>query len=434
MRHVKPVGLALALASLLAVRVAAQEQPARRPPRGLFGTSSRTTLSGLISPYFGRDLSDRQTAIGDTRVQRVATGTHGGLTASLMYRRPVSRRFSFDAAGGTDVRYYTQTGALTGLTGYSSHGSVSIGGALGRRGSFRATQTLSASSFYQYNPLSGQAARTLEDFELPTSDYRVDRSRSYHYDVAATLDRRFGRSAVLAFDAGFRMTRLPVELVAFHAQRAGLRLTHQLGRDLTFNWGYSYEIGVSNDGSPAVDLHRLDIGPTFARTLALSRRTRVEASAGAALVSLRSPTRTRTVPRLVAAVSMRHELGRTWSVAAGYRAEPQIIELYRDPTYAHSAFAVVDGLVSRRVRLTGSAGVVRATLENGRGSLANLTTFGSFRIQVAAARTVAVFTEYALYRFEQGTRSSEIPFVIDANRQALRVGLSVWMPLVSAVQ
>jgi hypothetical protein len=406
----------------VSIQAAAQDRSAS-------GGANAAPLSLSLASYAGHDEAAIEQRVGAANSERVSDGTHAGLTAAIAYR-PKFSKMVFNFSAGSDVQRLTGS-RLSGVTGHTSFGDVSLGRSVGRRGSVLVTQRASTSSFYQFNPTTGTAIRSLDDFERPTSDYRLERGQTRHYEVSVMAKRQLGRRAELHADAGYRRSQFPGEEIDHNSRYTNVRLSHPIGRSLVFHWGYGLEYGVSGTTRPS-RVHRFDVGPRYAKTITIARRTYINGSVGGALVSVETAEGIRTVPRVVGNLAAQRYFRRTWSVAAGWHSEPQMVDLYANPVYTHSAFVALRGAVNRRLALATTGGISRASLDAGRGAMANNTMFGSLRGQISATRTLAVFAEYSYYGFHGATAPvSASRFALQARRHSLRTGLSVRIPLLS---
>lgn len=388
------------------------------------------SLSISLASYAGHDEAGITHRSEGAEAERSSDGTHAGVTAAIALK-PVLKNWTFQLSSASDIQRHTGS-RLSGVVGHTSSADMSIGRTVGRRGSITVTQHGSASSFYQFNPTTGTAIRSLDDFERPTSDYRLNRGQSRHYDVAVIAQRQLGRRVGLRADGGYRLSQFPGEGVNYSSRYANVGVSHPIGRNVMFNWGYGLEHGALGGSRPS-RVHRFDVGPRYVKTITVARRTQISGSVGGALVSVEAAGQLRTVPRVVGNLAAQRYFRRTWSVAGGWNSEPQIVDLYANPVYTHSVFVALRGAVNRRIALTATSGGSRASLDAGDGRAANHTVFGSLRSQISVTRTLAAFAQYSYYGFH-GTTEPVVAsrFALQARRHSVRTGLSVRIPLFSA--
>ncbi|MCC7416131.1 MAG: hypothetical protein IT176_03245 [Acidobacteria bacterium] len=418
--------------SLVVLMSIAGPASAQRPPvRGLLGTTDRTAMDASISVYGGLDQTRRHDRVGTLARRRDNGGRHGGLTAGVSLKQPLGG-LSFNVSGSGSLQYYPGPVPLD-LVDHNTQGTISIAAPVGRRASVSLTQTVSEASFYNFDGAAGTTIRALDDFERPSSDSRLGEGRSLRYDLGGRLDRRLGRTGTLGFEYGLGYATFPGDAIDFAAQHGGIRFEHAPTRDLSFRWGYAYERGRSGPG-PSHDLHRLDIGPTYRKPLTLSRRTTLTATAGAAAVTVQTDAEARLVLRLIAAVSLGHQLGRTWSLSADYRREPQMDELYRNPTSADAISLALRGAASRRLSLTMMAGAWRTRLDAGRGPVGYQSLFGSASTRIVLAGAMGLLVEYSYYDFDASSAPASGVVASRLGRHSVRAGLNWSLPLLTSTQ
>jgi hypothetical protein len=179
-------------------------------------------------------------------------------------------------------------------------------------------------------------------------------------------------------------------------------------------------------------VHRLEVGPAYSSALPFSRRLKLAASAGASLVTISTENGQKIVPLAIGSASLTYQIARLWYVGGEYRLEPQMVELYANPTYTNSVAAALHGAFTRRVATTVTGGFSQSKLDAGRGSLADKWMFTTARAQVLITRTLSAYGEYAYYRFDARTPPSVDALRLLAGRNSLRGGLSVAFPLLTA--
>jgi hypothetical protein len=394
----------------------------------------KATLTGSVATYGGHDKTSLDTTrpTGDSR--RTSDGNYGGGSGAVSWLRPTGR-VALSATGSTDLRYYTTTGALSGLTGRTTSGSFAAGIPTGRRTTLRLSQSASLSSFFQFDPFSGLALRNPEDLLLPTSDYRVERSRTYTIGTAASLNTQVGRFSRLTFDYGMRYVNFPGELLSYASHSQGMRFERRLKQSLSLNTGYGFDFSTIS-GANGGQYHRIDLGLGYDARLPFSRNTQFSVSTGGAVVATRSDVTqaVEQVPLVTVTSTLRHPFSRRWTAMMEYRRAPRVVELYRNPTYGDFGVLSLQGSLARRVQLSLSGGIARDKLDAGRGSLASQTRYGSANLSVRATSRLFAYGEYAYFDFETGSALSITVPQRNIRRQAVRGGLYWRLPLFRPIQ
>lgn len=422
-QHVAVAGV-LVLGSVLAT-------PADAQSVRLLGEGSATAISAAISSSAGHDRSTVRTETPLGVRDRSGIGNSAGASGSASVASTIGRT-RITAAGSTDFRYYASLGALSGITGHSSAGSLQFARPLGQRSSFRVLQSFSASSFYQYNPFAGVGVAVENDPTLASADYRLERGRTYSHDLRASADVQTGRYTTLTFDYTMRTAWFPVEELTYRAHGAGGRLTRRLTPGLSLVAGYGYDRGAASEQAADPGYHRIDLGVSYGAALPFSRRTAVTLTTGAAMNG--GPDGDRgfrgSIPRLTAVASLRHPLSRQWSTGLEYRREPQLVDLFRRPTYGDTVAGSLRGSLGRRVGVTVAGGYARSTFDASPVSRVNETIYGSARTSISLGRTIRTYAEYGYYQFDMAPGGAALQVSNRVGRHAARAGLSwaVWPP------
>jgi hypothetical protein len=215
----------------------------------------------------------------------------------------------------------------------------------------------------------------------------------------------------------------------FSTQRAGFKFDHALTRDVGLRLGYAYGAATSLADPAAVPIRNndIDLGIVYQRELKTSTRTSFTFSTGSTIVSSREGRRFGVTgsARLLRRMSPR------WTTSLIYNRGVEVPQGATLPFFSDAVSATITGYFSRRVSLHvqpgyahGSVGFVRKT--NSFDSYASST-----RLEVALNSRLALFTEHVLYRYEFANGiglPSQLTTGMD--RQSMRVGLTLWTPLV----
>jgi hypothetical protein len=133
---------------------------------------------------------------------------------------------------------------------------------------------------------------------------------------------------------------------------------------------------------------------------------------------------------VVGDASLNHQIGRTWSARVFYRRGVGVIAGLNAPIFSDAATASVQGSITRRLEWSTVASYTNGDL----GFVEQTNTFasytGSSRLRYGLSRTLAVYTEYVVYRYQFANMASlPVGLPPTINRQGIRAGLTLWLPL-----
>jgi hypothetical protein len=437
----RSAAVALAVLALLGSVSFADAQP--RPSRPLFGGAAapaegRQALDLTLTFAGGYDDDAFAEAVGLGRTTGLLSGFFGALAGDLRYALR-GRRVRLAANLGSSLRYFADPGEVVPVGHYAGVGfSLALGS--------RTTLSFNQAASHTPSPLYGLFARAaiaeIGAIVPPGTDYAIADVRSYTYASTVNLTRRAGRRGTISVASGYRRMfsdgdlTLPVavgfpSLTAFDV---GGSYSHGLSRDLSLRLGYTYrQAEYAERLRPRY--HDLDIGIDYNRPLSRSRRTRLGFGVGSAIAEEPLPgslaeTTVRQY-RARAHVSLIHQMGRTWTARADYRRGGQFVEGLASPLYTDGVTLGLDGFLTRRADLSASAaysagdgwGLVSAPFE---------TYTGTLRLRVGLTRALAAHAEYLFYHYDFARAPELLPFgPRRLDRHGVRVGLSVWVPIVA---
>jgi hypothetical protein len=134
--------------------------------------------------------------------------------------------------------------------------------------------------------------------------------------------------------------------------------------------------------------------------------------------------------RMTADASLRHEMGRTWSIDAAYHRGIGYIEGLQSPVFSAAYAARTSGFLSRRTDL-----LVSAAYSTGESALfgtpdAFTTYTADARLRFAMSRAWAAYVEYVFYYYEFN-QSMVLPVGLPPGltRNTVRSGLTLWLPV-----
>jgi hypothetical protein len=440
-------------------------QETTRPFRGLFGsTGSRTGDRSLVltgSLYGGWDssvLADQPGSTIDTRGDSTS-GTLAGGTLGLVFSRR-ARRFDFGAQVDTSARYYPEQ---QDLTSGAYNAGVGMNIELTRRTRLGLNQTIGYQPFYQLSLFPSVSDPILGGLPVPSNlDYVVSRSSGWVYDTSVSLDRQLSRRANLSafyqrsasdFDVS-DTTGAPAFDVNY--QNAGFRFTRDIARGIALRAGYAYRTGnFANTGGRVQDTpgplgpgdpgpivpgdansdqlegtaeaHEIDLGVNYARQLSFSRRTTFSFSTGSTLFEVQG----RRNFTIVGDATLRHQFGRNWLSSIAYNRGVGFISNFSGPVLSDNAALRLDGLLGDRVTVGLQGGLSSGRVGYGADEedLSRFTTYtGTATMQYAFTANLAAFVQYAYFYYDF-PRGEQLPVGGEFNRNSVRVGLSVSVPL-----
>ena len=409
-----------------------------RPYRGIFGGNGGQTPGQDLSLGWtllgandinanGADNSSGglATGFGDPRYQ--VNGTYASMDTNLTYalRR---QRASLVATGSVGGRYFPELSELSALNG---GGSLSAAAQLARRTRVNATGALSYVPYYAINalPSSGQ----MEAAVVPPIDYALTASPTRSLNTTVQLDQGLNERTSINVMYAYWNTRYTTISDQFKVQFARAGFNRNLTRHLIMRLGYGYGAGQMITQAPGSNLtnrtpivnHDIDVGVDYSRPLSFSRRTTLTFGSGSTVIVQNQAN----YYRLIADAQLNHQMGRSWNANAGYDRGVQYLEGFGTPLFADTITTGVGGLITRRLEFrttTGySKGVIGLT-ESGAYNSYNAST----SLRIAFNQRLSFYAQYIFYHynFDQAVELP-IPFSRSLNRNAVRIGLSGWLPL-----
>jgi hypothetical protein len=266
-------------------------------------------------------------------------------------------------------------------------------------------------------------------------DYALARRESIWYQTVAGLNHQFpGRSSLtLDYTFGyfdFRAQRDP-DLWSHHA---AVGYGYALGRRrTTLRVTYRYDQGMYGfvEHPALIRNHNLEAAVDYRRSVSRTRQFWLAFGSGASYVGMPNPAiQGPDWYRQVSAFGQAGiDIGRSWLVAGEYRRGFQFVPGWAQPYYADTAGVNLAGYLGRRVdvSLSGyySNGEVGFT-----GVRGYATALGSSQLRVALTKNLAAFANYLYYSY-QYDRNAPLPtgYARTFDRQGIRVGLTLWCPL-----
>ena len=364
----------------------------------------------------------------------MASGSTGSLDTTLGYFRGNTLRSVRVDSTGNLLAY---PGYLQGL---AAGGAVAAGASttVGR------DQTLRASERVGYEPLFNVFSPGASGTPLPSG---IGES----VQATGLFERRsLSSNSSVSVDSRWSLRNWTTVSASYGAQRFR---DDQYGDSTTYSLQAEYRRGLARGvraraeyryvNTEYVDYdratlptrqHRIEGGPEIDK--ALSRRRHLTMSLGAGATRLESVGSTSRVPNHawvpVGSASVTLGLSSLWSVAGGYTRDFSLLRGLTDDVYTtDTAYVTTGGPVAPRINLR-----VGANYSNWKTPLASgvndtLNVFGaSLQVRVALTAMVAATADYYYYH-QLYSNPGDLPagFPAKYNRQAVRVGLTLWVPL-----
>jgi len=402
---------------------------APRPMTPLFGPGRPTGEQSLdlsLATFGGYDtnvVEDDPGSIIDPRTQR--SGSFSGLNARLAYVRKF-RRVSFGLTGDSALRYY---GGGSDILGMQHAAGASFDVAL-ERTHINVGQTLAFVPFYSFSTLPVLFTGAVGDVLAPNADQSIVRRDERLYATFVTVSRSIGQRLLATASGSLQGADFSRDSTAMRNLSGMARLSYGLTKNLSLVAGYGASEATYRE--PLRDrqrfrTHSVDAGLMFNRPLSLTRRTTLGVTAGTTAIQDESGI---TQYRLIADARLNREIGRTWHATAAYHRGVGFVEGFLQPFYTDSLNLSVGGLFGSRVEATVTGGYTNG--EMGLGTTTRTESYsGTTRLRVALSREVALSAQYLLYRY-RFDQADLLPGLLPPylERQGLRIGLDVWLPLV----
>jgi hypothetical protein len=453
-------GLAAVALITLGVAATAAAQPPietqQRPYNGLFGggppqdpnrTRTELSLNGSIFGGYDDNLVAAAPGLG-------GPGTGGDNAGNLIqgtlgmryYRgRPV-RNVSID--GNAYVVDYGDAGV--GLTKGGSLG-FSASTRLGRadRDQFRFDQRVSYDPLFSFGPTA--AIGPVVDVDtLPQTEpaLGIFERASWGSTTSLAYNRALGRrsSLDLNYDFEAREYETSPDPTATLGDSTSHRASFDLRRSLSRTWSTRaeymlfYARPTDSDGIRPLTDHNILAGIDWTRRVSRTRTLHVSASGGAHNVrSTLGIGVERTpfdywAPSGQATVGL--DLGRNWNVSADYRRVVTVIpELTTESFLTDAVLVNARGLIGSRLELMLSAGRDWSDAADAGSAATADNTHVGVQAQIALTRMLAATVTYTLFDY-QFDEVADLPagFAQQSRRNAVRVGLSLWLPILGRYQ
>lgn len=421
-----------AVLALVVCAATAQAQRPRpdRPYRGLFGGSGANPNStqqldlniSLFAAYDDNVLASAPQSGFDPRFQK--SGNYDGGTISLDYTRRAGRA-TIDFTGGSTYRYYP---SLSELNSANSFMSVGLSSKLSPRTDFRATESASYSPFYSLGAVPGLTTLVPGGIAPITSDYPLAQDSALSLMSSAALDHRLTPRASLSVDYLVQYTKYRASDRVYESWLGGGRYSYQLNSRASMRLGYHYHryqsvlVGVSLPTSG----HDVDFGMDFTRPLSPSRTMTFGFAAGTSVY--RSAAATYVLA--TGSAYLTRQISRSWSMNLSYSRGIQYVAGFSSPFFSDSVSGGLSGYLSPRSSVHVSGAYSNGQAGIGTSNQGYKTYSGVAGYQFALNRFIALTVDYDYYHYVFGPTVPLPPGINRGlNRQSIRGGLNLWLPL-----
>jgi hypothetical protein len=241
--------------------------------------------------------------------------------------------------------------------------------------------------------------------------------------------------ATLSFTSNLKITDFTGHDTSYPDMKsadAGGRLVYSLSRDMGLRLGYTYR-RADYVGSPHATEQDFDFGIDYNRPLSRTRKTTLAVSLGPAMATaplVIGSADLRQQFRMVGDASIKHQIGRTWTLQGVYHRGLGYIEGLQAPVFSEAYGATMSGSLTQRIDLS-----MNAAFSTGESALTGTpsqfsTYTGSGRLRYAVTRTWAVYGEYIFYYY---LFNQNVPLPVGVSpgltRNGIRTGLILLVPM-----
>jgi len=368
-----------------------------------------------------------------------AGGSGGGGLSTLFsansdYSRS-GRTIHIAGAVATAFKYYQQLGRLDAL---GHNAGLGVGVRLPKNGTFEIAQAASYSPSYLYQLFPEVDAPSLGEPIPLNSDYKIDQNNSYSYNTRSAMKFGSALGTQLTTSGQYRVTEYETETSTrpgLETRGAGATVSHALSRGTSFSLGYNYEAGEFGLAEPSHQ-HQTSIGIAYSPALSRTRRLSIRLNATPSWLkvpaSASEPADAAEIDpylyRLQGDLSISYPFMPNWRTAVTYHRGVEYLAGLSEPLLSDGTRASVTGVIARRVDIAASVGLATATSAV-LGANENLDTYtGTVKIRYALKRSIALYSEYLYYHYDQqGQRSlaPDLPPVY--SQQGVRVGVTLFI-------
>jgi hypothetical protein len=267
-------------------------------------------------------------------------------------------------------------------------------------------------------------------------EYRIDQHTSLTYVTLIGLEFGSATGTQITTSGEYRVTDYETGSVrsGLETRSVGATVSHALSRSASFSVGYHYGSGEFGFDGPSHE-HRTAVGISYSPPLSRTRRLDIHLNANPSWLQVPAPAVDPAVTtidtylyRMQGDVGISYPFMPNWRVAATYHRGVEYLAGLDQPLLSDGTRAELTGLIARRVDLAASFGLATATSAVF-GATGTLDTYtGTVKVRYALKRSLAVYSEYLYYYYDQGGQSSLVPDLPAVFKQhGIRVGLTLFI-------
>ncbi|HXI28338.1 MAG TPA: hypothetical protein VNG89_07945 [Vicinamibacterales bacterium] len=431
-RLLSPVAIALAIVLSISVTASAQSGSARPLPvfRGLFGPDERESTRprsldinwNVYSAQDDNTFLANDTDVLDTPLQanRIYTGATIGMTYK---RRPKRNALTLSASGAG--RYYADLREIVS-TRYS--GGMLLDSSLTRDWKLQLAESLSYSPLYTLAVAPSDPASPSIDAPVPVGDDAAAKQQSMQYGSFLGLTHTISARTSLAMNYSARYTQVLDGGTDTNTQRGGVSYTHGLTKYVGLRLGYAYGLVLTGPGTTPIRSQDLDLGLSYGRAFAPSRRTTFGFSSGSSFVTDDDGSLHYVV---TGSAHLSRRLAPRWTSQLLYDRGLSVPDGATRPFFADTVAGNISGYLSDRISVRLQPAYAHGVV--GFSGLTNSYNSGSntTRLEMAISHHLALYVEHFIYRYQFANGVGLPPALRQSvDRQGARVGLTLWTPLV----
>jgi hypothetical protein len=437
---VVPVPLLAVILTILFLRSGAAsleaQAPERRPSAAMFGApdprqspeedaDGGLSVSGSLFGAYGDPFLGDQGTATSLQPHPWLRGSYYGFDGRLLYDRLLydgpGEQLSLRMTGASSASYYP---AIHRFAVGRQLADISSSWTTSPWRSARVS-TGGAAQYSQYGLPFTEAAASLEDqsLETPDADDLLGSRRRNALQGYVPLQQDWGRGKSIGVLSSLQSSGFAGS-DRVNGYGLGGTFNARVARDGMFRAGYTRQ--AVDRGVVLYSVHHANLGGDYGRPLSTSRRAFVSFRGGSAALESNGQVRV----FITADASLNYELKRSWTGRLRYNRGFTFVDEIADPLLSDGLSADLNGLLSRRIDLSGSGSFRHGTVGVSR-TAGNYDVYGArTRIRFALSRISAVYAEYLFfhYRFADSVRlGASLPSLFD--RQTVRVGVTVMTQL-----
>jgi hypothetical protein len=438
-----------AVAAALAPSTAGAQAPGRSPRAisGIFGggpppdpdrTRQEFSMSVNLLAGYDDNLVIGASSAPPTGAQQDAAGYLGDAQVDFEYFRGRTERSLTIRGGGHSIRYSEAE------VGFQNDANLTLSAVtrVRRRDQWRVNGAVAYDDYATLGAFESLEPALGLDLPTATPDARLTQTSSIAGQVGTGYLWTPGRNDSLDLQYSFSARRY--SSTALEAEpdvdthRAAVAHSRAFGRRVSLRTGYEYSKADAQDrlGPLPVTEHTVTLGPVWQRQVSRTRRLEVALSAGAQYVE----TVTRDDARQdiaywtpAGSASVRLDLGRSWAVWSDYSRNTSIVPLVATTALTTDAVSLsTGGRLSERFGLTFTTGWARGASDEATGAADNYTTvLAGTQLQWRLGRRIAAMAGHTYYQYRfDATSNLPVGFAPSGSRNAVRVGVTIWLPLI----